>query len=330
VQVVTELEVCLLCGELADRLTRHRAEERSFAARLPGALLWPLSKAGLIAIAGVALVRAALSYLMGLGWVAGGAVLAATCFAFLRSTARGSDDFDSGDFTDLIPDLLGPGFKALVGASIVWVPGALWVVWRGLTAHDMLKDPVIWLLVIAGAAYAPMAIGVGAAGGSVLGMLNPAHVVKNALKLGSSYFLAVAVLGGLLLPWLLLLGVGAMLNALPVLFVPRVLDYALGCYVPFVAARVLGLLLYTHGDRVGYGMESDYQVSLLGAVAPRGVPPEAQTAAQPAASRHAPIELEPLAAEQGRPGAEPEPQRPRLTELDPAALPPLSQEPHED
>lgn len=328
VQVVTDLDVCLECGELAEPLTRHRREESSFTARLPGALIWPLSKAGLVSLGGIALLRALVSYLGTFGWAFGACVLAAVCFTFIRSTARGSNDFESLDYGDFFNDLFLPGIKALVAASLVWVPVVYWLATRHSNAianpTAVLSDPVVWLLLVGGVLYAPMAILVGASGGSLVGMLNPLHVVRNALRLGPNYFVTVVVLCVLFVPWFISLGIGSMLNVLPLPFVPRVLDYAVSCYVPFVAARVLGLLLFTHGDEVGYGMESDYRVALLPGVAPRGVVPEVQVAEAPKRNRHAPIELEPEPEPRPEPVAEGRVER--LKELDPDALPPLKVE----
>ncbi|MBL8957657.1 MAG: hypothetical protein JNK82_43180 [Myxococcaceae bacterium] len=317
----TTMEVCTQCGELVTPLTQHRADQRSFAARIPGALGWPLSKQGLVAIAGVALVRTVLSYLPGLGWGLSACLFAAVCFGLVRSTARGSDDFETSDLSDVFTDVLVPGIKALVGTVLVWLPAALWLGTRhpGAAQNPLaaVTDPVVWLLLVGGVLYAPMAVLSGAAGSSLFAMLSPLHVVRNALKLGQAYGLLVVVLGVLFFPWLVVLALGTMLNLLPVPFLPRLLDHAVACYVPFVASRIMGLLLYTHGDRVEYGLERDYQVALLPGVPPRGVAPEAP--AEQKRSR-APIELPP----------EPEPlieatvEKPR--ELDPDTLPPLKVE----
>ncbi len=321
VNISTTLDVCLHCGELAEPLTHHRSDEKSFIARIPGALVWPLSKAGLFAALGVAVVRAALSYSILLGWALGACVFAAVCFGVIRSTARGSDDFETSDLGDVLTDVVLPGIKAFVGASLVWIPAALWLRAKhpgcGLQPFSVLLDPVVWLLLLGGVLYAPMAILSGAAGSSLLAMLNPLHVVRNALRLGREYVVLVAVLGVLFVPWFLSLGVGALLNVLPLPFVPRVLDYALACYVPFVASRIMGLLLYTHGDRIDYGLERDYLVPRVAGVAPRGVAPEAPP--QPKRT-HAPIELEP------EPDAVVEATVDRPRELDPDKLPPLKVE----
>lgn len=324
VQVVTDLDICLKCGELVEPLTVHRAQQQAFGSRVVGALVWPLSKAGLVAIAGLALVRACFSYLGSLGWALGACLFAAVCFAFIRSTARGSDDFDGFDFGDFFADMLVPGIKALVGAAIVWVPAVAWLVMRpgSVLANPLvvLKDPVMWALLVAGVLYAPMAILVGASGGSLLGMLNPVYVARNALRLGGNYVLMVGVLCALFVPWFLSLGVGAMVNALPVVFFPRVLDYAIACYVPFVAARVMGLLLYTHGDEVGYGVENDYLVPVLQGVAPRGVAPEEPPVPEAPKRSYAPIELPEEEAQLVEASVE------KPKELDPDKLPPLKVE----
>lgn len=330
VMTATHLEVCVACGELADPITHHRSEQQSFAARLPGALVWPLSKAGLVAVAGVAIFRAVLSYFGGLAWLIGACTMAAVCFGFIRSTARGSDDFESFDFSDFLGDVILPGVKALVAAAVVWVPAAVWIgVHRATYIGNptaLLTDPAIWLLFIAGVLYAPMAILIGASGGSLLHMLNPLAAIASARRLGTHYLLAVMMLCILFIAWMVTLAFGAVLDAkVPIAFLPRLLDHVLACWAPFVAARVLGLLLYVHGDEVGYGLDSDYRVPLLDGVAPRGVVAEAiEAAAAPVRNRHAPIELEPLEAEPVAVAAEPERRRP--TELDPAALPDLKRE----
>jgi hypothetical protein len=328
VQVGTTIPVCLSCGEMAEVLTRHRSEGRPYLKRLGGALLWPLGRAGLFAMFGMGVGRAIFSYSLG-GWVAGTCALAAMCFALMRITARGSDDFEILGYADLFADLILPGVQALLGLAIAWAPAGIWVAMR-VSNHDvelgpgLLADPMFWALLIAGFLYAPMAIMIGASGSGLLRMLNPVVVAGHAVRLGSSYVAAVGLLVGLSLLGWLLAGVGTLVNLVPVPFFPRVVDYMLGCYAPFVAARVLGLLLHTRGDAVGYGLPTDYLDPVLPGVEPAGVPPQPLEQQQAAPKRSfAPIEL---AEEEPVPAAAsvtPELPRPRLTELDPSQLPPL-------
>lgn len=348
-QTVT-LNVCLECGNMAELLTRHRRDAMSYPLRVLTAAWWPLLPAGLITAAGLALFRSVTSYLPVIGWWFGICALAAVCFGILRATARGNDDGEMTSFTDFFSDLMLPGIKAMVGVAIVWAPAIIWVAKMHAVgavtdvasgqklAVAVLGDPVMWVLLLLGVTLAPMAIIVGASGGSIFRMLNPLLLSSYAFLLGWSYLFAVAVMVALVVPGVLLLGVGAVLSAkIPIPFLPRVIDYTLACYVPFVAARVLGLLIYTHGDRIEYGLDSDYRVALLPGVEPRGVlpagadgsdlpmpeAPVADGAADaPARDKFAPIELPdeppeaPEVAEQPLP-----PPRPRITELDPALLP---------
>jgi hypothetical protein len=324
----TRLTVCLECGELPELITMHRAEEKSFLVRLLAAPLWPLQPQGLMMMVAVGLLRAVLSYAP-LGVVFSGCILAASCFAMLRASARGSGEFQVFDSSDFFGDLVLPGIKALIAFLIVFAPAGLYAWWR-LHGHSgdaraavwvIAVDPLWWLALLAGAAWAPMAVMFGASGGSVASMLNPLEVARAATRLGSSYVIAVGALCGLTIPWLLAMGVGTLIDALPIPFIPRIIDYTLACYVPFVAVRVLGLLLYTHGDAVGYGVESDYRVPVLPNAEPRGVVPEAPPAVK--VDKFKPIELpdEPQASVTA--SAPPEPRREALRELDPDKLPPL-------
>ena len=45
-----------------------------------------------------------------------------------------------------------------------------------------------------------------------------------------------------------------------------------GLYAPFVAAGILGNLLYLHGEVLDWGRSEEYQVPLLPGVEPRGTP----------------------------------------------------------
>jgi hypothetical protein len=316
----TSLTVCLECGELAEPVTIHRAAQQSYLERLIRAPLWPLQKQGFMMMAGIGLIRAFLSY-SPLGAVIGECMMIAACFAMLRASARGSGDFDAFDSTDLVGDILLPGFKGLVAFCIAFLPAGIYAgyTWQGPATF---ASPLFWLLLLIGGAYAPMAVMFGAAG-SLLGMFNPVAMTRVALRFGGNYLYALGALALLAIPWLLFSALGTVINTL-IPFLGPIVDYTLACYVPFVAVRVLGLLLFTHGDLIGYGPDSDYLVPVLPGAEPRGVLPEVPAEQQRPQRSYAPIELpeEPAVANVVVPP--PEPQRPR--ELDPATLPPLKTE----
>ena len=86
--------------------------------------------------------------------------------------------------------------------------------------------------------------------------------------------------------------------------------------------RVLGLLLYTHGDAVGLGVPRDYLDPWLPGVEPLGVPPQALVSTVPQRS-FAPLELADEPAPLANVAVAAPAARPRVTQLDPSKLPPL-------
>jgi tetratricopeptide (TPR) repeat protein len=57
---------------------------------------------------------------------------------------------------------------------------------------------------------------------------------------------------------MVLRGVDEVVSSLGVPLLAPLLGEAISLYVPFVVARMLGLLLFSYGDRVGYGMASEF------------------------------------------------------------------------
>jgi hypothetical protein len=127
-------------------------------------------------------------------------------------------------------------------------------------------------------------------------MLNPIAVLGYALKLGSDYAIAVVMLlllGGL---EIIVGGAGSLLFGLiklPIL--SSVLSWSIWMMVPMIMAHLLGVLLHTQGDAVGYGDAREFDEPLLKGAVPRGQPPAKVLAADNPRS-HAPIELDAPAA----------------------------------
>lgn len=269
-----ELLVCGLCGELANPLTRHRADEASYLQRLPAALVWPATQDALISWIAVTAFFALFSAFPGLGRVVASLGLYAASYAIIRMTASNQPEFfveTSGWW-----DLGWPVFKSGLIYLLLLAAAAVYIVYFKKSSGVMgyLLDPVLWLLAIAAFVLGPMTTLMAACHTSFGQMLNPVLVVAYIGKIGADYWLAlvslamVGALGGLL---------GLLtkpLNLLPVPFLATLVGAAVEVYFAFVSARILGLLLYVRGDRVGYGPASDYETPLLGAVQPRGKLPE--------------------------------------------------------
>ena len=309
------LTACTLCGNLAEPLRRHRREVASFVARLPGALRYPFRDEGLYGFlaltVGLAVANTLGDTVVLVAWLA----IIGALFGVTRSTARGSDHLEMGDFSDPVTDLALP--FGLFGVATLPVWGSVW-----LARH--LHSTA--LLVVAGALgvlWAPMALLGAATNTSPVSMLNPLRMYGLALRVGRDYLVYVAALVGCVLLTLVngVLAVFAWQTQLAV--VSQLVGAALLVYWPFVAAHLGGLVLYLHGDAMEWGTPDQYYEPVLGDAQPAGAIAEHLTAEATPSRSYAPIELdaEPAAHQPDVPA--PPPKRPALTSLDASALPEL-------
>nr|WP_274621887.1 hypothetical protein [Myxococcus fulvus] len=292
-----ELVGCGLCGGDAEVLHLHR-DVVPFTRRLRQAWRYPFSAAGLQLLV-------ALSIFLGMvGWLAENSFLVmrppliafygglfwATFFGLVRETARGDTSLDIPDFSDIFRDALLPGLRGLLVFLVAGLPSLVYGLWAhpgGSAKLDMFAwfiqwrmppgltaDPVFWLLVGVGCLWLPMGLLLAASEHPVSHMLNPAMVLRLARGLGSDYLVACAALAGLLVVHGAAHMLAVAVRALGLVFISRFLAEAITLVVPFLAAHVLGLLLYVRGDRVGYGEPSDYVAPVLGNAQPtRGSAP---------------------------------------------------------
>ncbi|WP_223634938.1 hypothetical protein [Corallococcus sp. EGB] len=291
-----EYSVCARCQGTANVLLRHR-RHRPLGARLVQALRFPFTGPGLQALVAVALVLAVLrmcvvgvviiavlplTLALGVFWAA--------FFAIVRGAARGEPATDTPGFTDLARDNLLPGLTGLGVTVGVFLP-ALVRVWRllpsassnevlarithpldTLGAPDVWADPLFWGLTVLGLLWLPWALLVAAMTRSVLTALHPLRALACIRAVGRD---ARVVTGVFLLLGLAHGGLHVAAQAvleLPILIVPRLLAEALTCLAPFAAASLLGLVLYVHGDTLGYLPERDFLEPTLGDTAPLHAP----------------------------------------------------------
>ncbi|MGQ0506617.1 MAG: tetratricopeptide repeat protein [Myxococcaceae bacterium] len=277
----TELDSCTLCGGTTRQLKAHRSR-LSFGARLPAALAFPFTPAGLLALFVLAAIPASLSgalwplpffaKTLGFGfWVL---TFWSMMFHIIRLTARGETDISIPDVTEVSTDVVLPAIRGFIASSFVWAPAALYVAKRYgadgfFHAGQLVRDPVFWLVAVAGITYSPMAVLVGATGGGLVRILNPVVIVAYIQRIPRSYATAVAALAGLFGLRLLLGGVALLIMKIPVPFLSHWVAEVIELYPAFVMARVVGLLLYLHGDALDYGMADDYFEPVI-ATEPRG------------------------------------------------------------
>ncbi|NOK16505.1 tetratricopeptide repeat protein [Corallococcus carmarthensis] len=292
-----EYSVCVRCQGTANVLLRHRAH-RALGARLPQALRFPFTGPGLQSLVALSLVLAVLrsfavsamllailplTLALGVFWAA--------FFALVRGAARGDPEPEGPGFTDLVRDNLLPGLTGLCVTGGVFLPALAraWTLLGPASSAEVLArithpvetlaapvfwaDPLFWGLTVLGLLWLPWALLVAAMSRSVPAALNPLralaclHAVGRDARLVAGVFLLLALVHAGL-HW----GAEAVLE-LPILFVPRILAEVLTCLAPFAAANLLGLVLYVHGDALGYLPTREFLEPALGDTTPGQVPP---------------------------------------------------------
>ncbi len=269
----TELHICGKCGEVAGPLKVHRSRI-PFSTRVVSAPLFLLNTEGLIAVLATSVVMAVLDFAP-LGKLLGIGVLWGYVFSIVRATARGAKTTEPPDFTSVVDDIIAPAVKFLIGTTLVWLPFAVFIGFN-------FRKPGIYPAVIffgvvtalAGIVYGPIALMIAAAGGGALQMLNPVWVTGYMFKLGKDYAIAVVAVAVVTFFHLIFSAIGTVIATLtPIPLLPTIIAGVFGVYGPFVIGRILGLLLFTRGDEVGYGLAGDYWEPALPDAQPRAAPP---------------------------------------------------------
>jgi hypothetical protein len=190
-----ELTCCARCGDRAEPLLAPRSALRPFGSWLPGALAWPLGRAQLVGVAGLAAVLWPLWNFGALAGLLGFLVYWAFLFGVVRRTAAGDDDLGPPDFTDVFADLVMPSVRGAVACAPIWALALVFVV----GAVEALKSGtpigvVPWLClaaaVVLGLVYGPAAVLLAALGVGALDLLNPLAAVRLAHRLGRDDALA--------------------------------------------------------------------------------------------------------------------------------------------
>jgi hypothetical protein len=296
-----DLLSCRECGGRAEPLLVHRSEQRSLSERLGNVWRYPFNAQGLALILGLGTVLTVLDFMTGASLIVArfipaaltASVLWGSLFSIMRASARGEDDVPNLDYSDFFVDGLVPSFRALVATSVVWLPLLGYLVsvggfdvlqymdrllsdpmfymtgrFHSLPGQRLLEDPRAWAMGLVCLAYLPMALMLAATGASLLDMLNPVKGVRIILRLGRDYGVTLGALFTLGLAFLVVRSIASGIRAVDLGLVTRWPAELLELFVPFIMARVLGLLLYTRGDVLGYGAPSDYWSPVLQSATP--------------------------------------------------------------
>jgi hypothetical protein len=316
-----DLLACRACGDRAETLLIHRSRRYPLEERLRTSVRYLLNVHTLAMLLAVGTILTVLTFITQvtiiIARLAPAALLAGVfwgCFfAILRASARGETDLPIPEYNDLFSDWLLPALRGLLATSAVWLPFGLYLVYfSGWDAHaylerllndpmfymtgtfhslpwdELMRDPIVWVLGLAGLVYLPMGLMLGAMGAPLLDLLNPLRGVRAMPRLGRDYSTTLCVLFLLGLAMLVTRALGSGLRAMEWGPVTRWLAELVELPIPLLMAHVLGLLLYTRGDALGYGSPSEYLTPVLPGAAPSttlrvkglGVP-EAETAPPP-------------------------------------------------
>lgn len=302
-----EYFACGRCGGTANVLLRHRSH-RAFRERLPGALRFPITVPGIQLLVAVSLVLAVLQMIGGglrvikiLPMTLALGVFWATFFALVRGTARGDSEPESPGFTSLFRDNLQPGLRglgvtvgvflpALTRASFLLPPASGGESFARLT-HPLEAlgvpivwgDPFVWVLALVGLAWLPWALLLAATSQSLFSALNPLRTLACIRAVGrdaaivTGGFVLLAFLQGVM-HW----GAEVVLD-FNLFLLSRLIAEALTSLVPFASASMLGLVLYVHGDALGYLPARDLLEPTLGDATPHRGPPALSEAHAPEA-----------------------------------------------
>ncbi|MDC0714965.1 hypothetical protein POL68_41335 [Stigmatella sp. ncwal1] len=324
--ISTEYLSCALCQGRAEPILIHRASV-PLAVRLRRAWRYPFSPSGIPVLLALSAILAVLRWAMVetfllLKWMPAVlwlGVFWSSFFSIVRSTARGDPGLDVPDYSDIYQDCVAPALRGLVATSVVWLPAVIYLLFfkdwdvRGpvtelsntpafyvtggqptLAWDKVFSDLFLGLLILGGFAYLPLVLMLAATGNGLLQMLNPLTVFRAAVRLGKDYALVLGALA--LLCGVMVLGhrVAAGIRWLNLAFVCAWAAEFVTCIAPVLMAHVLGLLLYTRGDSLGYGDPRDYRVPALGLVPPGA--PEPSPTENPTPPAPAPPSNEPLQA----------------------------------
>ncbi|HEY5912755.1 MAG TPA: FHA domain-containing protein [Verrucomicrobiae bacterium] len=252
------------------RPTSQSQREPRFAARVCGALLYPLAKDGVLLLlagtfffsvleAGKFFARYAVAKGMGLGSLISLAFLflltaigAGYLASYLRRIATGTamGEIAAPDWPD-ISDFTAEIFLPLVQLVATILASLVPAIVVGMFVQDGQKasQAVVWVACGFGAIYFPMAFLAVAMFDSVAA-LNPLLVMPSIAKTAGSYLWAVGLFGAVL---------GAKLSGdyyLPkiihVPILPSVISILVGLYLLMVGARVLGLLYLVNKERLAW------------------------------------------------------------------------------
>ena len=270
---------CLACGGIAQELMVRRVV-KPYWAMFDEFLRAIFFKEGILQLLGVTVVMYLALLIPMVGVIVYAGIYASYYFLIIRRTAYGDVKLPLPTMDDLIEDVLAPLLRFIVATLIIWVPAAIYLrstvgVLVFLAVPSLaLHDPILLGLLILGIVYFPAAIMTAAVTRNTLAMLNPLVILGIVLRIPGHYFMTVVV-------WAVMNVADSYLRSLAgsillphyVKVLTPLLMIAISLIIPFLAALVLGRLLYQNGEVLGFTSERDLMVPEFPGARPLGTVP---------------------------------------------------------
>lgn len=224
-------------------------ERPGFYRRLPGTLVFPFRRNGIILLIIGALVFLVLEFLARFSWILT-VISTGYLFAYMQKiishSAQGEDDMpDFPEFSEWWSDIIQP-FLQFTGTAVVSFAPAI-------AAAILLRNnefilPAVIVTIALGAIYFPMALLAVAVSDNFLA-LSPHIVIPSIIRVLVPYMVACVFLGILVGARF---GAALAMSLVPVPLLPSVAIGFLSLYLLVVEMRVLGLLFHSYRDRLGW------------------------------------------------------------------------------
>lgn len=239
----TRVQTCKGCGELCNPVAAGiTVEEVHLGASFGGAFAYPFrGDGGLVLLGGTLFATLLEAFASGLGSLIAWGLLLGYGMTVIRTTADGRDTPPQWQDVGSVGELFKPMLLAVATALISFGPAQ----WAAANEEGTLAVT----LLVAGAAYAPMAWIAASVSGNLLA-ITPLTVLPLLLRVNASYWAACV----LLVPLVVLgrLGTDALGGMMPGLL-GLAITTSMAFYLLLVEMRILGLVWAHNGDELGFG-----------------------------------------------------------------------------
>lgn len=269
-------DVCVPCGGFAERLMVPKRIV-PYWEKIGDFVKAMISLEGVTQLIGLGVV----CYLMGLvpgvgGWISS-FILISYYFQVISSAAAGGERLpEPADFMGP-STMLAPVARFFVASAMIWLPVTIYVLLMkdlGALAHDprpLLRDPFVFVLLIAGVLYTPAALITAAISQSIVAVFNPMITIRMILRIPMQYLGMVGLWIGLnVLDGAARLALDKVELVLSIPVLTAVVVQILKLPISILTAMIMGRLIYQNGHHFGVVRRDDEMEPSVPNAKPKG------------------------------------------------------------